>query len=78
MLSKCRKDMDHGEYMSNKENVRPAINYVTPTRENACGSNGQFWGDKFWYPHRAITDATIPHWIRQEDYTRIRNTLVCI
>ena len=33
--------MDHGGYMSNKENVPPSINHVTPTREDSRGSHGQ-------------------------------------
>ena len=41
MLSKCRRDMDHGEYMSNKENVPPSINHITPTREHSHGNHGQ-------------------------------------
>ena len=41
MLLKCRKDMDHGKYMSNKENVPLSINHVTPTREHGRGSHGQ-------------------------------------
>ena len=32
--------MDHGEYTSNKENVPPSINHVTPTCEYGRGSHG--------------------------------------
>ena len=39
MLSMCMKDMDHGEYMSNKENVPPSTNHVTPTRVHSRGSH---------------------------------------
>ena len=34
MSSKCWTDMDHGGYMSNKENVPPSINHITPTHRN--------------------------------------------
>ena len=38
--------MDHEEYMSNKENVPPSINHVTPTREHGHGSHGQLTLDR--------------------------------